>query len=127
MSFSDYYSGVQHIGIPTKNLEIAESFWTKLGFKKTGDFPVGNVIFMQRDNLVIETWQQDEVAGKPGAINHISMDTTNADKAFVAAKAEGFKLIDTEVQHLAFWEKGIKFFNIEGPDAVIVEFCEIVK
>lgn len=64
MSFSDYYSGVQHIGIPTKNLEIAESFWTKLGFKKTGDFPVGNVIFMQRDNLVIETWQQDEVADK---------------------------------------------------------------
>jgi len=37
MSFSDYYSGVQHIGIPTKNLEIAESFWTKLGFKKAGD------------------------------------------------------------------------------------------
>jgi len=66
MAFSDYYSGVQHIGIPTKDLATAESFWTKLGFKKTGDFPVGDVIFMQRDNLVIETWHADEVAGKPG-------------------------------------------------------------
>ncbi len=32
MSFSDYYSGVQHIGIPTKNLEIAESFLDKIRF-----------------------------------------------------------------------------------------------
>ncbi|MBZ6070745.1 VOC family protein, partial (plasmid) [Weissella cibaria] len=32
MAFSDYYSGVQHIGIPTKDLATAESFWTKLGF-----------------------------------------------------------------------------------------------
>lgn len=127
MAFSDYYSGVQHIGIPTKDLATAESFWTKLGFKKTGDFPVGDVIFMQRDNLVIETWHADEVAGKPGAINHISIDTTDADAAFAAAKSEGFDLIDGEVQHLDFWKKGIKFFNISGPDAVIVEFCEIVK
>ncbi|MGO3577289.1 MAG: VOC family protein [Leuconostoc falkenbergense] len=127
MAFSDYYSGVQHIGIPTSSLAKSEAFWTKLGFKKTGDLPVGKVIFMQRGNLVIETWAGDEVVGKPGAINHISMDTTDADAAFVAAKAEGFDLLNTEVQHLPFWEKGIKFFNLQGPDGVIVEFCEIVK
>ncbi|AKP36598.1 VOC family protein [Leuconostoc mesenteroides] len=127
MAFADYYSGLQHVGIPSSSLEQSEVFWTKLGFKKTGDFPAGNVIFMQRENLVIETWSGDEVAGKPGAINHISMDTTDADAAFDAANAEGFTLIDSEVQHLPFWDKGIKFFNLQGPDGVIVEFCEIVK
>ncbi|MBU7456197.1 VOC family protein [Leuconostoc fallax] len=127
MAFTDYFDDVQHIGIPTSDLKVAEEFWTSLGFTKTGDFPVGNVIFMKRNHLVIETWQQDEVAGKPGAINHISMNTSSADEAFKAAKAEGFKLIDSEVQSLPFWDKGIRFFNIEGPDAVIVEFCEIVK
>lgn len=127
MAFTDYFDDVQHIGIPTKDLKQAEAFWQSLGFEKTGDFPVGKVIFMKRNHLVIETWQADEVAGKAGAINHISMNTTDADAAFKAAKAEGFNLIDSEVQHLPFWEKGIKFFNVQGPDGVIVEFCEIVK
>ena len=64
---------------------------------------------------------------KTGAINHISLNTKDADAAFKAAKAEGFKLKDSEVQHLDFWDKGIKFFNIEGPNAETIEFCEIVK
>lgn len=38
MAFSDYYSGLQHIGIPTHDLAAAEAFWTKLGFTKIGDF-----------------------------------------------------------------------------------------
>jgi catechol 2,3-dioxygenase-like lactoylglutathione lyase family enzyme len=127
MAFTDYYSGLQHVGIPASSLQESERFWEKLGFKKVGDFPVGHVIFMQRENLVIETWTGDEIVGKPGAINHISMDTSDADAAFTAAKAERLSLMNSEVQHLPFWDKGIKFFNIQGPDGVIVEFCEIVK
>ena len=126
MAFSDYYSGLQHVGIPTRDLAAAEAFWTKLGFTKVGDFPVGQVIYATRQP-VIETWYQETVANQPGAINHLSLDTTDAEAAFAAAKAEGFDLIDSEVQQLAFWDKGIKFFNIQGPDGVIVEFCEIVK
>jgi catechol 2,3-dioxygenase-like lactoylglutathione lyase family enzyme len=98
-----------------------------LGFKKIGDFPVGNVIFMQRQNLVIEAWTGDDIVAKPGAINHISLDVTDAEAALVEAKKEGFNLIDHDIQHLPFWDKGIKFFNVQGPDGVIVEFCEIVK
>ena len=127
MAFTDYYSGLQHVGIPASSLQASERFWEKLGFEKVGDFPVGNVIFMQRGNLVIETWTGDEIVGKPGAINHISMDTSDADAAFIAAKDEGLSLLSDEVQKLPFWDKGIKFFNVQGPDGVIVEFCEIVK
>ena len=60
-------------------------------------------------------------------VNYHLRAESDADAAFVAAKAEGFDLLNTEVQHLPFWEKGIKFFNLQGPDGVIVEFCEIVK
>lgn len=127
MALTDYFSGLQHIGIPASSLAEAEAFWTKLGFEKIGDFPVGNVIFMKRQNLVIEAWTGDEIVGKPGAINHISLDVTDADAALAEAKKEGFNLIDDEVQHLPFWDKGIKFFNVQGPDGVIVEFCEIVE
>ncbi|MBS9337658.1 VOC family protein [Fructobacillus parabroussonetiae] len=127
MAFTDYYDDVQHIGIPTKDLAKAEKFWESLGFKKIGDFPSNEVIFMNYGHLTIETWHDETATGKPGAINHISMNTSNADEAFKEAKAAGFDVIDSEVQHLPFWDKGIKFFNIMGPDAEIVEFCEIVK
>ena len=39
MAFTDYFDDVQHIGIPTKDLDKAEKFWESLGFKKIGDFP----------------------------------------------------------------------------------------
>lgn len=86
MALTDYFSGLQHVGIPASSLTEAETFWTKFGFKKIGDFPVGNVIFMQRQNLVIEAWTGDDIVGKPGAINHISLDVTDAEAALVEAK-----------------------------------------
>ena len=79
------------------------------------------------DKLTLEIWTGDGAVHKTGAINHISLNTSDADAAFKAAKAEGFKLKDSEVQHLDFWDKGIKFFNIEGPNSETIEFCEIVK
>ena len=82
---------------------------------------------MQYGHLTLEIWTGDGAVHKTGAINHISLNTSDADAAFKAAKAEGFKLKDDEVQHLDFWDKGIKFFNIEGPNSETIEFCEIVK
>ena len=126
-----YFDDLQHIGMPTDDLKATVAFWEKLGFKKLGEFDTddqGNeVVFMQYNHLTLEIWTGDGAVRKTGAINHISLNTKDADAAFKAAKAEGFKLKDDEVQHLDFWDKGIKFFNIEGPNAETIEFCEIVK
>ena len=130
-SLAGYFDDLQHIGMPTDDLKATVAFWEKLGFKKLGEFDPddqGNeVVFMQYNHLTLEIWTGDGAVRKTGAINHISLNTKDADAAFKAAKAEGFKLKDDEVQHLDFWDKGIKFFNIEGPNAETIEFCEIVK
>lgn len=130
-SLAGYFDDLQHIGIPTDDLDKTVTFWEKLGFKKLGEFDTddqGNeVVFMHYNHLTLEIWTGDGAVRKTGAINHISLNTTDADAAFKAAKAEGFKVKDSEVQHLDFWDKGIKFFNIEGPNAETIEFCEIVK
>ncbi|QWS04679.1 VOC family protein [Limosilactobacillus reuteri] len=130
-SLAGYFDDVQHIGIPTDDMAKTIAFWEKLGFKKFGEFDTddqGNeVVFMQYGHLTLEIWTGDGAVHETGAINHISLNTSDADAAFKAAKAEGFKLKDNEVQHLDFWDKGIKFFNIEGPNSETIEFCEIVK
>lgn len=129
MSLTAYVDDVQHIGIPTTDLAQSIAFWNSLGFTKVGQFKngEGQVAFMRLNHLTIETWTLAETPMRPGAINHISLNTTDADKTFTEVKAAGFKLIDQHVQSLPFWEHGIKYFNIEGPNGEIVEFCEIVK
>ena len=130
-SLAGYFDDLQHIGIPTDNLQKTVAFWEKLGFKMLGNFDTddqGNeVVFMQYAHLTLEIWTGDGAVRQAGAINHISLNTSDAAAAFKAAKAAGFKMKEDEVQHLDFWRHGIKFFNIEGPNAETIEFCEIVK
>ena len=130
-SLAGYFDDLQHIGIPTDNLQKTVAFWEKLGFKMLGNFDTddqGNeVVFMQYAHLTLEIWTGDGAVRQAGAINHISLNTSDADAAFKAAKAAGFKMKEDEVQHLDFWRHGIKFFNIEGPNAETIEFCQIVK
>ncbi|MCO0832263.1 VOC family protein [Fructobacillus sp. W13] len=127
MALTDYFDDIQHVGVPTKDLDRAEKFWESIGFKKIGDFAAGPVKFMQYGHLIIETWLSDEGTEKPGAINHVSMNTSDADKAFEEAKKMGLDVMDKEVQHLPFWDHGIKFFNVRTPDGMTLEFCEKVQ
>lgn len=123
-------NGFQHIGIPTKNIAATEAFWGKLGFKVIGSVQNGpvKVRFLKRDDIMIETWESPkEALGKAGAMNHIALDTNNVDVLYPLVKKAGFTMIDHKVMSLPFWEKGIKYFNIKGPNGEIVEFCERVK
>ncbi|EHN58395.1 MAG: VOC family protein [Oenococcus sp.] len=129
MALSNYFTGIQHVGIPAANLDETVSFYKSLGFEEAGLFENGSshCAFMRFGNLTIETWDGDPTAQKAGAINHISMNTTDVDKAFAAAKAQGLHLVDKEIQSIpSFWDNGIRFFNILGPNKETIEFCQIL-
>lgn len=129
MAIQDYVTGIQHAGIPTNDLTATIAFYEALGFQQTGLFSNGDsrCAFLKLDNLVIETWEGDPV-GHAGAINHISLDATDVTKAFEAVKAAGFELIDQEIQSIpTFWQHGIRYFNILGPNQEIIEFCQILS
>lgn len=95
-SLAGYFDDLQHIGISTDNLQKTVAFWEKLGFKMLGNFDTddqGNeVVFMQYAHLTLEIWTGDGAVRQTGAINHISLNTSDADAAFKAAKAAGFKM-----------------------------------
>ena len=127
-SLAGYFDDLQHIGMPTDDMAKTVAFWQKLGFKKLGEFENnGRVVFMQYQHLTFELWEDDAAPHTTGAINHISLNTKDADAAIKAAQLEGFKVKENEVQQLDFWDSGIKFFNIKGPNGETVEFCEIIK
>ncbi|GEO70713.1 VOC family protein [Levilactobacillus acidifarinae] len=130
MAIQDYFTGIQHVGIPSADLDKTIAFYKSIGFEQAGLFPNGDnrCAFMKFGNLIIETWEGDPTNPQAGAINHISLNTTDVDQAFAAAKEQGLNLVNDEIQSIpTFWDKGIRFFNILGPNHETIEFCEILK
>ncbi|MDR2435542.1 MAG: hypothetical protein LBD47_13395 [Treponema sp.] len=75
---------------------------------------------------MIETYESKDPAFKAGAVDHIALDVTDIDTAYNFAKAKGFTILGDEIAELPFWSKGIKCFNIEGPNREKIEFCQIL-
>ena len=130
-SLAGYFDDLAHVGIPTDDLQTTIAFWEKLGFKKQGLFDTDNqghqVVFLKAGHLMLEIWDNGGAVRQTGAINHISLNVEDADGAYRAAKADGFNVKEDEVQHLDYWQHGIKYFNIVGPNEETIEFCEVVK
>jgi len=130
MAVSDFITGIQHVGIPSIDLDKTIAFYKSLGFEQAGLFLNGKnrCAFMRLNNLTIETWEGDPTNPEAGAINHISLNTTDVDQAFAAAKELGLTMVNDEIQSIpSFWDKGIRFFNILGPNHETIEFCQILK
>ena len=146
MEIKAFTTGVQHIGIPTNDIKKTIEFFQLLGFEvafRTINGPE-EVAFLQLHNLVIETYQNHQAKMEYGAIDHIAIDVKDIDALFKEVKAHAdkeqekaneqekaekaasplFKMLDNQVNGLPFWEKGVKFFTIEGPNKEKIEFCE---
>ena len=110
---------------------IRDRFYTKkLGFELAGLFHNGEnrCAFLRYGHLTIETWEGDPAPLTTGAINHWAFDTPDIEAAFENAKELGLNFKDNEIQHIdSFWEHGIRYFNVYGPNGETIEFCQIVK
>lgn len=126
MEIKDFCTGIQHIGIPTNDMEATLRFYEQLGFQvalKTQDKDV-TVAFLQMHNLVIEAYENKSATMMPGAVDHIALDVKDIDSLFALVKSKDFQMLDEQVNGLPFWENGVKFFTILGPNKEKIEFCE---
>ena len=141
MNIKGFTTGVQHIGIPTNDINKTIEFYHALGFTTVLRTVNGTeeVAFLQLHNLMIETYQNHQAKMEYGAIDHIAIDVKNIEDLFDEVKALADKakaepeaastaplltMLDTQVNSLPFWENGVKFFTIEGPNKEKIEFCE---
>ena len=124
--FDDLLKGVQHLGVPTNDLERTIRFYERLGFEvalrtlneKTDE----KVAFLRHGNLMIETYENHQATMKDGAIDHIAIDVTDIEKCYEIANELRLDILDDGIQFLPFWENGVKFFTVRGPNNEKVEF-----
>lgn len=126
MDVKHFCTGIQHIGIPTNNIEETICFYEQLGFHvalltKNKDEAVA---FLQMYNLIIETYENKSAVMQAGAIDHIALDVKNIDALFELVKMKHFQILDEQINSLPFWEHGVRFFTIVGPNKEKIEFCE---
>ena len=122
MSFSTLATGLQHIGVPTNDIDETIRFYTALGFEVAhrADNNGEKVAFMKLGDLMIETYQNFKAVGQAGAVDHIAINVTDVDAA--RRIADEMKLEVIEEGQLAFWENGVRYFTILGPNREKLEF-----
>lgn len=133
MTIKENVTGLQHLGIPAVDLQESIRWYTELlGFEliEEKDLPADNchAVFIKKGNLVIELYQNDpesvkETASrKDGHIDHLALNVQDVKAAFEEMKASGCTMLDQEIQSLPFFEKGVAWFTVLGPNGEKVEF-----
>lgn len=122
----DFALGLQHVGLPTNDLKATIAFYESLGFETV--YQVRNeaagedVAFLRLKNLTIEAYENGQAAMKSGAIDHIAIDASDVEAAYRLAQEQGYQIVSNGVEFLPFWQNGVKFFILLGPNQERVEF-----
>ena len=120
-SFRNNVTGIQHLGVPTGDLNRTIEFYQGLGFELIWQNP-GEVAFLQNGTLVIVTYAVEDPAMQNGAIDHVALNVQDIEAAWSDAQACGYETEDKAINFLPFFERGVKFFTIIGPNREKVEF-----
>ena len=130
MKLGNFAKGLQHIGLPANHMDDTIAFYEGLGFTKkyeTVNEQAGErVAFLELKGLMIEAYENGRAALQSGAIDHIAIDVENVEAAYRLAQEQGYEIVSNGIEALPFWEKGVRFFLILGPNQERIEFNEIL-
>lgn len=127
----DFALGLQHVGLPTNDLKATIAFYESLGFETV--YQVKNeaagedVAFLRLKNLTIEAYENGRAAMQSGAIDHIAIDVDDVEAAYRLAQEQGYQIVSNGVEFLPFWQNGVKFFILLGPNQERVEFNQYLS
>lgn len=130
MDLKDYSTGIQHIGIPTNDIDVTIRFYHKLGFEtalETVNEEAGEkVAFLKLKSLVIETYENKAAKMESGAIDHVAIDVNNIEEVYDYINKAELNTTEDSIHFLPFWDNGVKFFTIEGPNKEKIEFSQFL-
>ena len=101
MDAAKYMTGVQHIGIPTNDIDKTITFYQRLGFtiayQTVNEKANERVAFLQFGNLIIETYENHAATLRSGAIDHLAIDVKEIDRLYEEIKSAGFHILNDSV------------------------------
>lgn len=126
MELKKYMTGIQHIGIPTNDIRKTIEFYHKLGFETALETVNGDekVAFLKLNNLVVETYENKNAKMEAGAIDHLAIDVADVEAVYNEIVKMELNTTNDDIHFLPFWENGVRFFTIEGPNKEKVEFSQ---
>lgn len=135
MLLDNNLKSLQHLGLPTRNIEKSKKWYSDtLGFQVIYETTIpgdeGNikVAFLKLHDLVVEMYQLsgkelEEIKSRGhGHIDHIAFDVEDIEAVFEKLNKAGIRAIEGSPRFLPFWENGVKFLTILGPDDEKIEF-----
>lgn len=124
----EYLTGVQHVGIPTDDLQATCAFYQKLGFEPAFEtiHDGAGVTFLRLGDLTMEVYESPETAKKAGAVDHVAINVTDIDAVYREVCALGLNTQQETIHTLPFWANGVRFFTIQGPNQESIEFSQIL-
>lgn len=122
-------TGINHVGLRVKDLNVSRKFYEKLGFKfvvgPVGPEPVAivehpaginiNLILNAPPDLPKNNILMDEEIKYPG-YTHIAIEVTDSDAASKEIESLGIEITE-RVEY-----SGARFFFIRDPDSNVIEF-----
>ena len=122
----EFALGLQHVGLPTNDLKKTLTFYEGLGFETV--YQVKNeaagedVAFLRLQGLTLEVYENGKAAMESGAIDHLAIDVTDVEAAYRLAQEQGYEIVSDGVEFLPFWNNGVKYFILLGPNRERIEF-----
>ena len=120
--------GVAHIGLPTNDLKKTIEFYKSLGFEVIletyNEKAKEQVSFLQIQNYCIESFENGRAVMADGAYQHVALDVRDIEEMYKKICENGYEVITDGIEQLPFWDNGVKFFMIKGPNEERIEFCQ---
>ena len=79
---------------------------------------------MKLKTLVIETYENKQAKLTNGAIDHVAIDVKDIEEVYQYIEEKQMNTTKDEIHFLPFWENGVRFFTIEGPNKEKIEFSQ---
>ncbi len=129
---------LQHVGLPVTDIRRSVAFYESLGFRDTmsREFvhqgETVRVAMMEKSGVVMELYQlgpadlEEVRTRRNGHIDHVAFDVDDINATYRILKENGFAPLEPEPVKLPFFQRGMKFFFILGPDGERLEFSQIL-
>ena len=121
-------TGLAHIGIFVKNMDVSLDYYKRLGFTLDKEENMGiRLAFLSAGNCLIELVEQTTLPPREaGPVDHIAMVVDDIEAAIKNANANGIDIDAGEIATVPLLG-GIKNVFFAGPDGERLEFFEYLN